>query len=84
MPNATATGESSETLVLGTITLTELFHFVAALDGGLGRLIVAASDGDCNGDLFPLVGLERTSHEGIPFLLVCLDEIDCFLMGPWN
>lgn len=88
MPNATTKGEggSCETVVLGTITLTKLFHLVATLDGCLGRLIVviAAPDGDGDGDLFPLVGLERTSLERIPFILVGLDEIDCFLMSPRN
>lgn len=59
---------------------------MAALNGGLGRLVVvvAAAGGDDDGDLFPLVGSELTSLEGVPFLLVGLDEADGFLMRPWN
>lgn len=57
---------------------------MAALDRRLGRVrvIVAASGGDCDGDFLPLTGLERASLQGVPFVLVRLNEVNSLLMSP--
>lgn len=57
---------------------------MAALDGRFCRvrIIVAASGGDGNRDFLPLIGLERPSLEGVPFILVSLYEVDSLLMSP--
>lgn len=60
-------------LLLSPVPLAELLDLVAALDGGLGGVVVAAAGGDSDGDLLPLGGLERAPLEGVPSLLVGLD-----------
>lgn len=67
---------------LGPVALAELLDLVAALSGGLGELVEAAASGDGYGDLLPLAGLELAAIEGVPLLLVGLDEIDGLLGGP--
>lgn len=67
---------------LGPISLPELLDLVAALSGGLGKLVEAAACGDGNSHLLPLAGLELAAIEGVPLLLVRLDEIDGLLRGP--
>lgn len=69
-------------LFLSAESLAELLELVAALDGGFGGFVVAAAGGDGDGDFFPLVGLELTALEEVPFFLVGLDEIDCLWVGP--
>ncbi|KAE9467813.1 hypothetical protein C3L33_00321, partial [Rhododendron williamsianum] len=57
-------------VLLDPVPLAELLDLVAALDGGLGRVVVAAVGGNGDDDLLPLVGLERALLEGVPFLLL--------------
>lgn len=75
-------GAGIGSLLLGPVALSELLDLVAALDGGLVGVVVAAAGGDGDGDLLPLGGPERAPLEGVPTLLVGLDQVDCFLVRP--
>ncbi|KAF7148431.1 hypothetical protein RHSIM_Rhsim03G0103800 [Rhododendron simsii] len=57
-------------VLLDPVLLAELLDLVVALDGGLGRVVVAAVSGNSDNDLLPLVGLERALLEGVPSLLL--------------
>lgn len=79
-------GADGETVFLGAKTLAELLHLVAALNGRFRgiEVAVAAAGGDSDSDFLPLAGLQLTSFESVPFLLVSLDKIDGLLVRPWN
>ncbi|KAF7826561.1 hypothetical protein G2W53_017725 [Senna tora] len=63
-------------LDLGAVSLTELLHLVAALDGGFGRRGVRAASDDRIGDLLPVGGLEVATTKGVPLVPVSVDEGD--------
>ena len=86
LPRARAEGGRGVLLLLlGTVALAELFHLVAALEGGLSGVgeVIAAAGGDNDGDLLPLVVAEWAPLKGIPLLLVGADEVHGLLVGPW-
>lgn len=72
---------SGGSLDLSTISLPELLHLVAALDGGL-RGAGGASRSDIVGYLLPVVGAEVAAPEGIPLVSVSIDEGDGLVRGP--
>lgn len=45
-------------------------------------MVVATAGGDGDSHLLPLGGLELAALEGVPLLLVGLDEVDSLLVGP--
>lgn len=67
------TGESTDALLFGTVALTELLHFMAALSGGLGRGLVGTTTVNLIGNSFPVGGAEVTTAERVPFILVSVD-----------
>lgn len=74
-------------LALGAITLAELLDLVAALEGSLGGelvVVVAAASGDSDGDFLPLRGLKLAAPQGIPLLLIGLDQVHRLLVRPWQ
>lgn len=78
-------GRASKPLLFGSEALAELLHLVAALDGGFSGVMgefVAAAGSDGEGNLVPLIGFELAAFEGVPFLLVSLDEVDGFQVSP--
>lgn len=66
-------GTGVRPLLLSPVSLAELLDLVAALDGSLGGVVVAAAGGDSDRDFLPLAGLKRAPLEGVPSLLVGLD-----------
>lgn len=76
------TGTGVGPVLVGPVPLAEFLDLVAALDGGLGGVVVAAACGDGHGDLLPLAGLERAPLVCVPFFLVGFDEVDRFLVRP--
>ncbi|KAI8544348.1 hypothetical protein RHMOL_Rhmol08G0289600 [Rhododendron molle] len=69
-------------MLLDPVPPAELLNLVAALDGGLGRVVVAAVGGNGDKDLLPLVGRKRALLEGVPSLLIGLNKVDRFAVGP--
>ncbi|KAF1875983.1 hypothetical protein Lal_00006614 [Lupinus albus] len=74
--------EGVSALDLSAVTLPELLHLVAALDGGFGRGGVGASGGDGVGDLLPVGGLEVAAAKGVPPEAVGMDEGEGLVGGP--
>lgn len=75
-------GRGGGAMAVGAVALSKLFDFVAALGGSLGGWIAAGAGSNRSGNFFPLVGLELATVEGVPFLLVGIDEVDGLLVGP--
>lgn len=68
-------------LHLGAVPLPQLLHFVAALDGRL-RGVGGASRSDVVGHILPVVSAEVTAAEGVPLILVRVDEGGRFVGRP--
>jgi hypothetical protein len=47
-------------------------------------VIVTTSSGDYNSDFFPLTAAKWTTFERVPFLLISSDEVNGFLVSPWD
>lgn len=61
-------------LKIRPVTLTELLHLMAALNGGLRRRSVGAAAVNVVGDLLPVGGAEVASPESVPLVSVGVDE----------
>lgn len=68
-------------LDLGTVTLPQLLHLVAALNGGLG-VADGAPSSDVVGDLLPVAGPEIPTAERIPLVSISINESHGLIVGP--
>lgn len=77
-------GGSSSALYLRAVAFTELFHLVAALDGGLLGATGGerATFGDPIGDFLPVRSPEIASPERIPLFTVGVNEGYGLIVGP--
>ncbi|RHN54036.1 hypothetical protein MtrunA17_Chr5g0402311 [Medicago truncatula] len=59
---------------------------MTTLKSGFGRVvvIVAATSGYDYSHFFPLTAAEWTPFERVPFILISSNEVNGFLVGPWD